>query len=366
MNSLGKAAAAAAKDLLKRCDQCGVCSKECPLLKARGLPHDHARDALAGKLDPALPFLCSLCGLCTAVCPRKADPAGLYRHLRREYVASGAFDPAPYAGYLDEERRFLSAPHTFFGAPAGARRAFLPGCALSGARPEAAQAVWELLDAREPTAFVLACCGHRSRTVGLADEAARIMDGLAARLKENGIEEVLTPCGSCLAALREAGLETRTVYEVLAEDLPEVETPDDALELAVQDSCSLRDRRPVHEAVRDLVWASGRAVSEMRHAWHKTSCCGAGGAAGIAGPDLPGAWLAQRVEEAADRPVVCACAGCLGTLSARLPAVHVLDLFLGADPLAPPPLYRGREAHARRILLKRRVRAQLRRRGCRA
>lgn len=366
MNTLGEAAKAAAKDLLKRCDQCGVCSKECPLLKARGLPHDHARDALAGKLDPALPFLCSLCGLCTAVCPRKADPAKLYHLLRAEYASSGAFDLAPYAGYLADERRRLSAPHTFFGVPEGAKRAFLPGCSLSGARPEAAEAVWELLDGREPTAFVLACCGQRSRTVGLTADADRAMERLAAGLAEAGIEEVLTPCPGCHQALREAGIAVRTVYELLAEDLPDVHTPDDAPELAVQDPCPFRTLRPVHEAVRDLIWASGCAVSEMRHAWHKTTCCGAGGAAALAGSDLPDAWLEQRVEEAGERPVVCACSGCLRTLESRLPAVHVLDLFLGADPLAPPPLYRDREAHVRRILLKRRVRARLRRRGCRA
>jgi Fe-S oxidoreductase len=361
---LGSKARDAAREILKRCDSCTICAKECPLLKERGLPHDLARDALAGKLDPALPFLCSLCGLCTVACPRKADPAGFLRLLRAEFAASGDFSLEPFQDYLASEARTSSPNHTFLAAPQSARRAFFPGCGLSGARPETAWAVYEMLDALEPTAFVLACCSHPSQVAGRADAALARVKDLTARIAALGVSEVLVPCASCREMLQaaEPEFEVSTVYETLAPVADEREQDPDreSLDIAVQDSCVWRLDKPVHRAVRDLIWGSGHAVSEMNHAWYRTTCCGAGGQAGLCGSALPEYWRAQRLEEAGDRPIATACTGCLRTLAGSHPTVHVLDLFLGADPLHPPAFLSGDAAHLGRLALKRRARRHFR------
>jgi Fe-S oxidoreductase len=362
--TLGTQARDAAREILKRCDSCTICSKECPLLKERGLPHDLARDALAGKLDPALPFLCSLCGHCSQACPRKADVCGFLRLLRAEYAASGAFSLEPFRAKLADEARQLSANHTFLAAPKGAKRGFFPGCNLAGARPDTAWAVYEMLDQLEPTAFVLACCSWPSATAGLRSQALARTRDLAGRIAALGVEEILTPCAGCRDMLRaaEPPFAVSTVYEVLAPvaDAREQDPDQECLDIAVQDPCPWRLDKPVLRSVRDLVWGSGHAVSEMNHAWYRSTCCGSGGLAGLTGGGLPAYWRAQRLEEAGERPIAVACTGCLRTLSGSHPTVHVLDLFLGADPLHPPAFLSGDAAHMGRLALKRRARRHFR------
>ena len=72
------------------CIKCDVCQKECGFLKKYGKPKDIADhyDPLR-KEDQGIPFECSLCGLCTAVCPKGIDPAGLFLEMRRETVVRG-------------------------------------------------------------------------------------------------------------------------------------------------------------------------------------------------------------------------------------------------------------------------------------
>ena len=361
---LGTQARDAAHDILKRCDSCLICSKECPLLKEHGLPHDLARDALAGKLDPALPFQCSLCGHCSMACPRKADVCGFMHLLRADYAASGAFSLDAYGDYLAGEARQLSANHTFLAAPKGAKRGYFPGCNLPGARPDTAWAVYEMLDEMEPTAFLQACCSWPSHNVGRTEEALDRTRALVKRIAAMGITEVLTPCSGCRHMLRaaEPEFEVNTVYEVLAPvaDAREHDPDRESLDIAVQDPCLWRLDKPVLGAVRDLVWGSGHAVSEMNHAWYRSICCGAGGRAELAGSALPEFWRTQRLEEAGERPIATACTGCLRSLAGRHPTLHVLDLFLGADPLHPPAYNTGAAAHMARLALKRKARKHFR------
>ncbi len=53
------------------CAGCDLCQNECAFLKRYGKPKGIAdRYDPARKEDLVLPFECSLCGLCTAVCPK--------------------------------------------------------------------------------------------------------------------------------------------------------------------------------------------------------------------------------------------------------------------------------------------------------
>ena len=67
------------------CIECDLCRKECAFLKKHGKPKEIADryDPALRKEDLALPFECSLCGLCTAVCPAKIDPARLFLEMRK-------------------------------------------------------------------------------------------------------------------------------------------------------------------------------------------------------------------------------------------------------------------------------------------
>ena len=72
------------------CTSCGKCAKECAFLKKYGTPAFIADsfDAADSK-TVARPFECSLCGLCTTICPERLDLDGLFLEMRREAVDRG-------------------------------------------------------------------------------------------------------------------------------------------------------------------------------------------------------------------------------------------------------------------------------------
>src|SRR5512143_1839241 len=75
------------------CTSCGKCVKECAFLKKHGTPAFIADgfDAADTK-NLSRPFECSLCGLCTTVCPERLDLDGLFLEMRREAVDRGFGD----------------------------------------------------------------------------------------------------------------------------------------------------------------------------------------------------------------------------------------------------------------------------------
>jgi len=71
--------------IFEECTACGLCQKQCAFLKKHGTPKDIA-DSYDPDSDSGLAFECSLCNLCSAVCPFKVNPAGMFLEMRREAV----------------------------------------------------------------------------------------------------------------------------------------------------------------------------------------------------------------------------------------------------------------------------------------
>ncbi|MCI5127525.1 MAG: (Fe-S)-binding protein, partial [Candidatus Electrothrix sp. AUS3] len=81
----------ALRDILQiqsaNCIECGLCCKQCTFLQQYGTPKH-----IADRFDPTsskdlnMPFECSLCGLCRAICPAKINPAAMVLEMRREAV----------------------------------------------------------------------------------------------------------------------------------------------------------------------------------------------------------------------------------------------------------------------------------------
>jgi len=71
-------------EIAGKCSDCGACTQECAFLRRYGAP-----GKIAAACDPSdrsfssMPFECSLCGLCAAVCPEKIDPTELFLEMRR-------------------------------------------------------------------------------------------------------------------------------------------------------------------------------------------------------------------------------------------------------------------------------------------
>jgi uncharacterized membrane protein YdjX (TVP38/TMEM64 family)/Fe-S oxidoreductase len=317
------------------CVDCDLCQRECAFLRKYGKPKD-----IADCYDPtanghqAMPFECSLCGLCTAVCPVGVDPSELFLEMRRETVRRGGGVFREHAGLIRYERRGTSSVYSYYGLPESCDTVFFPGCTLSGTRSEKVILSYEKLKEGIPSlGVVLDCCMKPSHDLGREEHFNVMFEEMKNYLVAHGVRTVLVACPNCYRMFATYGqeLETKTIYEILA--ARGLSGPDRVSEtVTIHDPCVVRFEADIHESVRKIVRMHGQNVQEMAHSGRRTICCGEGGAVGALAPEYAGHWAKLRQEEAAENKVVTYCAGCASTLSNLVPTVHVLDtLWKGED-----------------------------------
>ncbi len=317
------------------CINCTLCQKECAFLQKYGKPKEIA-DAYDPK-DKAhlkMPFACSLCELCKAVCPAGVNPSLLFLRMREETMRrfDGAY--SKHRSLLAYERRGISKRYSYYALPDGCHTVFFPGCSLPGTRPETTLTLFDYLQKSLPSlGIVLDCCTKISHDLGLRDHFFTMFEEMKNFLLANGVQEVLVACPSCHKIFRQYGepLRVRTVYEVLAEGASLNGAPFSGV-VTVHDPCGVRDQESVPEAVRRLIQDMGLLLEEMPHRGSKTVCCGEGGSVRHQSPYLSERWSDIRKAEAADRRIITYCAGCVGFLNPKTPASHVLDVIF--DPVS--------------------------------
>jgi uncharacterized membrane protein YdjX (TVP38/TMEM64 family)/Fe-S oxidoreductase len=312
------------------CIRCDLCQKECAFLKRYGKPKDIAdRYDPARKEDQGMPFECSLCVLCTAVCPVGVDPAELFFQMRGEAVRRGMGDFPEHNVLKGYERRGASRAYSYYGLPEGCDTVFFPGCTLSGTRSEKVILAYQKLKENIPSlGIVLDCCMKPSHDLGRTEHFAAMFEEMRSYLVEQGIRSVLVACPNCykVFARHGAGLSTKTIYEVLAEG--DIVTNSGARNrVTIHDPCAVRFEAGIHESARKLIEKQGYILEEMTHCGRQTLCCGEGGAVGALAPDFAANWGRLRQEETAGRKVVTYCAGCANMLSRLVPAAHILDIL---------------------------------------
>jgi uncharacterized membrane protein YdjX (TVP38/TMEM64 family)/Fe-S oxidoreductase len=326
------------------CIRCDLCQKECEFLKRYGKPKDIAdRYDPARKEDLGMPFECSLCGLCTAVCPVGIDPTELFFQMRGETVKRGGGDFPEHSVLKSYERRGASRAYSYYGLPEGCDTVFFPGCTLSGTRSEKVILVYQKLKENIPAlGIVLDCCMKPSHDLGREEHFTAMFEEMRNYLVEQGIRNVLVGCPNCykVFARHGAGLSTKTIYEVLAESSLE-RNGGVQNKVTIHDPCAVRFEVNIHESVRKLIEKQGYTVEEMTHSGRQTLCCGEGGAVSALAPGFAANWGRLRQEEVAGRKVITYCAGCANTLSHLTPTAHVLDTLwegeAGRTKVTKPP-----------------------------
>jgi uncharacterized membrane protein YdjX (TVP38/TMEM64 family)/Fe-S oxidoreductase len=352
------------------CTECGACRTQCAFLQKHGLPKTiaGARD-FSRPGDQAMAHECSLCRLCTAVCPEKLAPGELFLAVRREAMAAGHTDLSSYGAILGYEKRGSSPLFSYYALPAGCDTIFFPGCTLPGTRPETTWQLFQHLQGTIPNlGIVLDCCTKPSHDLGRQRHFEAMFGEMHAYLTTHGVRKVLVACPNCHKIFQQygRGLTVQTVYEHLAgHDLPEGAarvTGEQRAEWTVHDPCPLRGERGAQEAVRKLLGGMGITVSEMKHSRQRTLCCGEGGSVGFIQSDLAKGWGQRRKEEANGRRVVTYCAGCTGILSRVTPTVHVTDLLFNPEQSlnGGPKVSTAPWTYLNRIRLKKRFKETLR------
>jgi len=346
----------------QECVSCGLCRKECRYLQTFGLPIEQAKAALDEQLDFSQIFSCSLCGLCTAVCPLDIDPAAMFSSLRREAVSRNQGTFKEHNSLISYEKWGGSGTFSWYGLPRGCETIFFPGCALPGTRPKRVLQVVELLRHNIPTlGVVLDCCTKPSHDLGRIDYFSHSFAQLKKALVEAGVRKVLVACPNCFRMFDQYGddLQVQTIYEVLAEH--DFKSENLQAEVTVHDPCGVRDQPRVHQAIRQLLASTGLGIIEMKHQGTKTVCCGEGGAVGYLHKEFAGNWTKIRAKEAAGKRIITYCAGCTHFLDRVTPASHILDLLFEGKKTLQGTVRVGRSPFTwlNRLLLKQKLKKQI-------
>jgi uncharacterized membrane protein YdjX (TVP38/TMEM64 family)/Fe-S oxidoreductase len=314
----------------EKCINCKLCQKECEFLRRYGKPKE-----IADSYDPSdnrhqgMPFECSLCQLCAAVCPVKINPADMFLEMRKETVLRGNGNYAEHNGILGYEKRGTSKKYTFYRMPEGCDTVFFPGCTLTGTRADKVLKLYEHMGKTIPSlGIVLDCCTKPSHDLGRENYFNAMFQEMKAFLVEHGVRRVIVACPNCYKVFRKYGdeLSLITVYEFMAQyGSPETGNIDGAI--SVHDPCVLRFEEPVQSSVRALTIKMGLSVEELPHSGARTLCCGEGGSVGCLSPDLAKTWGLLRKKETNGNRLITYCAGCAHFLSSFAPTSHILDLL---------------------------------------
>ncbi len=317
-------------DISKNCIECGLCSKDCLFLQKNDTPKN-----IADNYDPAngkylsLPFDCSLCQLCAAVCPVDLNPGSLFLAMRREAINRNFDRKKGHCAVLGYEKKGLSKFLTLSAFPENCDTIFFPGCTLPGTRSKRVIHIVEHLQQFIPNIGVmLNCCTKPSHDLGLAEQFSSRFFPLKTFLLENGIKNVIVACPNCYKVFNRYGgpLKTEILYDRLSSyPCPSSETVSGTV--TIHDPCVTRYNPEIHAAIRKLVTSVGLSINEMDHHGKKTFCCGEGGTVACQTPLLANEWTSRRTHEVNGQKVLSYCAGCVEFLSKENQAFHIIDLL---------------------------------------
>ncbi len=318
------------KNISDKCINCKLCQKECKFLRKYGKPKEIADSYnRSDACFQRMPFECSLCQLCAAVCPVKINPAKMFMEMRNEIVNRGGGDYPEHDVILGYEKRGTSKRYTYYAIPDGCDTVFFPGCTLPGTRPDKVINLYEHMKKSIPSlGIVLDCCAKPSHDLGREKYFNAMFREMKDFLVKSGIRNIIVACPNCYKIFRQYGglLSVTTAYEFMARNgLPE--TGQIYESIAIHDPCSLRFVESVQSAVRDISRKKGLAIFEMKHSERRTLCCGEGGSVGFLAPDLARNWASLRKGEADGRRIVTYCAGCANCLSSITSTSHILDIL---------------------------------------
>ncbi|MBU2455214.1 MAG: (Fe-S)-binding protein, partial [Proteobacteria bacterium] len=203
------------------CNGCNICKKECAFLEAYGNPGTIAKNH---RTDPdrwrAVSFECSLCGLCTAVCPRNLDPGAVFLDFRRQAVEKSQVDFSEYKGLLNYEKKGMSEKYSLYSLPENCDTIFFPGCTLTGTRFDTTLKTYAYLKKLiKNLGVVLDCCTKSSHDLGRQDYFNDMFFEMKSFLIKHNVKTVIVACPNCHKIFNTYGKEFKlqTVYDLLSQ-----------------------------------------------------------------------------------------------------------------------------------------------------
>jgi NADPH-dependent glutamate synthase beta subunit-like oxidoreductase len=347
--------------------ECSECVKHCKYLAqhcASPIELVHKFADLKAE-NRYIPYSCNLCGLCAEMCPEKLDTGRFALATRQELVVNSKAPLPVHRPVLTHQRLSRSRPFTLARTPVHTERCeqvFFPGCGLPADAPELVFDAYKYLLGRQPaTGILLDCCGAPTRMLGNQAGFNSVRDEIVSAVHRLGTDKIVLACPDCYHTIKSHSpeLEVTTLYEVMAKEGPPTpQVTQRGRVFSIHDACATRLESGLQDSVRELVTGLDCGIEELEYSRSKTRCCGSGGMAQCADPELFKAVTRSRTEES-PRDLLTYCAGCRMTLaSANKPSHHILELFFAlrssSDRARLPP------GPARRWLNRLRVKWELR------
>lgn len=355
---------------LDSCVKCGSCVDVCPVYaqteqlettmggsftnlksfirKAYGLPGmffgpTKTKDLLKEYSDH--PYLCTLCGRCTMVCPAFIDTKELRIAARGFMMEKGE-----YPHIMDRLAESLNRVHNILGEPnedrpmwvqalgevpkhmfqrEKAKVVYFVGCVASyfPMTKRIPQSFVQILDRAGVDFTILGgeewCCGFPLIAAGMKKKAEALIQHNLEKVKEKGAERVVFACPSCYRTWIEeckTDIEifhsTQFIMKLINEG--KISFKEKITKVTYHDPCDLGRASGVYEAPREILRAiPGVELVEMKENREQCKCCGGGGDLEMVNPDLSAALAQAKIEEikatGADR-VITACQQCIRTI----------------------------------------------------
>jgi len=308
------------------------------------------------------PYLCTLCGRCTMVCPAFIDTRELRIATRGFMVEKGV-----YPQVMSQLAETLKRVHNIIGEPnedrpswtqalgevpkdmfqrEKAKVVYFVGCVASyfPMTKRIPQSFVQILDKAGVDFTILGgeewCCGFPLIAAGMKKDAEALIQHNLEKVKEKGAEKVVFACPSCYHTWMD---QCKTNIEIFHStqfikrliDEGTISFKEKTTKVTYHDPCDLGRASGVYEAPREILRAiPGVELVEMEGNREQCKCCGGGGNLEMVRPDLSAAIAQAKIEEikatGADM-VITACQQCVRTIQAnarrkKIPIV-VMDII---------------------------------------
>lgn len=215
--------------------------------------------------------------------------------------------------------------------------AFMPGCSLSSYSPERVKDVLNYLSQNYTNVSAIQrCCGMPILVIGQRELFNKKYEALRDDINILKVQELVVACQNCFLLLKENSKDVKTTS--LWTLIPKLGLPDEFrnkakdsdLVFSIQDSCPTRNYSDIHDGIRWILRELGYKYVESKNSRENTLCCGQGGMAGAANPELSKRVAARVASEFNTDYIVTYCAACRSSMyKAGREAYHILDLIFG-------------------------------------
>lgn len=331
----------------KRCLQCECleCVKVCEYLKHYGsYPRKYVREiynnlSIIMRTRTANKFInsCTLCGLCAEVCPSQLDMGAVNLEARQEMVDKGKMPISAHDFALRDMAFSNSERFAASLIPTGqdtCNYALFPGCQLAASDPGYIQKMYEILAPVFPgLGVLLRCCGAPAEWAGEKDLFAQTTAEFRDEWQKAGNPKLILACSSCNSVFKKYMPEVQTIslWEIFEQHHLWPVSVNSKKAVVIHDPCTSRYEPVWQNAVRHGLGAMGIQFHELKMSRTLTECCGYGGVAWLAHPELVKDIIRRRInEDPADYLTYCVMCRDLFAAEGK-PTLHLLDLLFGVD-----------------------------------